>query len=723
MNKFEANKIIDPTVVNPMAEIESTSTDFITENFFGNKNYRFNFYWLIQKLFDKYKELIINDDLLMFKPYIFLIFKGGNIIKAVIDKAEDNIIKTIVAIDNLKDTDDLKTEYSLNEFNPTKRSDSDFSVFIDFPRIGSMLSNNQNKDLIFIKLIIASEFICYNILDEIRKNYNHEKGTVKIPTDLNLLNKNQSYIELTITNLSENIDKLDKLNKNYNEKFNDLIKKNVENIEKIKTESDNESLKDFIKNPKNIVFNFIKIFGSDNIKFNKNLNFESPTLFDNKVAMPKIVGFIINDKINYNIKEINENNSISLNKLVGYTEDNKKYSASHEKLSAYKKDVEMYFANNQNIPLLADDNSLFNIKKENPNNMYMGYSINNIDFDNNFLFKNYKNLSYNNLIKYEISNIKIKQSKNDNELYISSNRTLRFTKNNKDKTAFNLVRTKHNFKVFFELPYSIIKINGQNTNIRYVYLDIPGEFIDITVPTFADDALITYMNNFDKYITKRMMTIQLPNNQTVKQEIYTYSNYGLIHDIENIIYNGTDNMPWVDNKYSKRLERLFRLYFAEIKDKLKINDKIKSQLDFIESTLSLIKKKYQDYKETNKYEFIQIIQQNIGMIYYELKIIDDFMSESQKTPQNFFRDMFISVLGPIDKFNKNIQNNNDADLLDKIISYLDDVIKYYKIFVDNISLPAQGNLSEIQLGGYYQKYLKYKQKYLQLKYSNQPNVF
>ncbi|ARF09085.1 hypothetical protein Catovirus_2_34 [Catovirus CTV1] len=699
MISFNANKIIDPSVVNPLVELEATSTDFVTENFFGNTDRRFNFYFLIQKLFDKYTLTVMTNELATFKSDIYLVFKGGNIIKAVIDKAENNVKDAVITVDDFKNTNELKMQYSLNDFNPTKRSDSDFSIYIDFPRIASMIRNDNERNLLFLKIIIACEKIAYNILDEIRTNYDPENGTVKI-THYN------SKSEMPITNLSDNLKNLGKLKDNYNQKFKDLIKKNIEYYEQFKSGKYDSSVSDFITHQKNVVVELLKILTSANIKLHNEQNFESDTLLNN-VPMPRVAGFIINDKVNYDITGITNENSISLNKLTSFV-GGKKYVSSNNNLTAKKKDLEMFFANEKGIPLIADDNSLFRIKKRNNNNVYSGFSIGNRDFDNDFLFKNFQYINNNNLVEYGISNVITKQSRNENLLYISSNRTLRFTKNDTDKTAFNLIRTKHNFRVFFELPYSIKMINGQNVDIKYFYLNIPGEFIDITVPTFADDALITYMKDFNKYITKRQMTLKQPNGQLFSQHIYTYSNYGLIHDIENIIFISTNNKPWTDNKYGKRLERFFRLYYAEIKGKIYIDDKIKEQLKSIMDALVFIKGKYENYKETKDKNYLGIIQQNLNVIYSEIKLIGEYIKKTTNTDSHLFNDMFNSVLGPI-------INYNDNESLDNIISYINDVIKYYSIFTNNINLPFRGNLEQIHLGGYYEKYLKYKQKYLELK--------
>lgn len=704
-SQFDINKIINPSVVNPLAELEAVSTDFITDKFFGNEQNRFNFYWIIQKLFDEYKEKILSNELAIYKPYVFLIFKGGNIIKAIIDKSEQNIKNTIIKIDETQYSDDLKTEYTLSEYNKTKRSDSDFTILINYPKIEQIITDNNQKILIYTKILVACEYISYSIQKKIRYIYNHKEGTIELGT-----------YSLPITNLKENTNSLEELQKSYNDKFGDLVKRTIEILDKIKTDEKEESDIEFITNTKNIVVNLVNIFASNKIVFDKKQNYESKIIFK-KVLMPQIKGFVINDYVQYNTNDITQENSISFNKLVSIASGkNINKNTGENNNTSNKDDMEIYYANDNNIPLIADDISLDDILN-NKSNIYNGFSIGNMDINNDFLFNNYQKLSYNKLIRQKIIKTISKRIPNDNPLYISTNRTVRFIKNNR-KTAFNLIRTKHNFRVFFELPYTIIKMQNEEVSIKYFYIDIPGEFIDITVSSYADDGILEYSNNFDKYITKREMIIKNPNNeQNMSQEIYTYSNYGLIHDIEGIIYRSTNNLPWTDNKYAKRLERLFRLYFSEIKNKLFINDEIKKQLIFIYESMSTIKKKYEDFKINEYTNFIEIVNHYIKIIYSELKIIDQYISKNQKKEYNLFNDLFNSILGPIKIFNTDaISNKLDEKMKEKIIVYLDDIIKYYKIFVDNITLPSQGNLYEIQLGGvYYKKYIKYKQKYLRLR--------
>lgn len=679
---FEVSNIVDPVIVNPMGDLESASTDFITDYFFDDPKKRANFYWIIQKLFETYRDKIFTGDMEQYRDHIYMIFKGGNIIKAVIDKTEDNIRKAIERYDDINNNDDLKELYSLNDFNPTKRSDSDFTILIDYKKI------SKDNIILYTQVIIGCEYIAYMISDYIRNNYDKRNGTVNYESN-----------NIPIINITNNVDKLNKLVDNMNTKFTDSINKTAEYLS-IAKKNVGSTEDQYINSSKNIVMTFAKIMGEKNLfLFDEKQNFKPATYHDDitplsRVSMPIIKGFILNDQIKYNMENITENNCVSIVVIKKLLKNADRRIDVGNVLNSNYEDLEIFFANRNSIPVIADDRALYYVSGD-KNVKYNGFNIANKDVDNKYLFRNFKdpNIYY----KDEIENIISKKYENKSPLYISSNRTLRFTKKN-IQTAFNLIRMKHNFRIFFELANTIKKIGNTDVNIQYVYVDIPGEFIDITVPTYADFMLNQYMDNFNKYISKRYISINNNSVSNYKQSIYTYSNYGLIHDLEFILFTVTGDRPWDDNKYSKRLERLFRIYFAEIKNILKVNEKIKNQLGFISQTLALIRDKFISYKQDGNKKNIQVIQQYIDIIRIELKIIDDYININQKDNQNLFYELFNNVLNPVIKVLDNINNSTD---IDNVILYLDDVIKYYKIFVENIILPISGNLYDIQLGGGY----------------------
>lgn len=704
--EFNVNEIIDAKVVNPLIELEAASTDFVTESFFGNGANRYNFYWLIQYLFDKFKKEILIGDLEKFKDDVTLIFKGGNIIKAVIDKAEKNIQDTIIKIETVSHGESI-SEYSLDKYTQTKRSDSDFSIYINYPKIEKTLLDQSMKNLVFIKITLACEKIAYLVLKEIRNKYNQQDGTIKIE---------EIEFPFQITNLNDNLFTTHKLYENYNQKFKDLVTKTYDHIVDRSKGNQDESILQFLTNKKNIVMKFISLLTNKNVKFGDNTTFNGNTEIFN-IIMPKVKGILINEYAQHNMDGITETNTISLNKLIniltGEKVDNGEKKLFSRNLSTHKQDMEIYFSDENEKPVITDDESLSLIgRKKNEENVLYGYSIKNIDFDNTYLFENFDNLSKEDLVKKKVTNRILKLYENNNSLFISSNRTLRFLKNYTN-TAFNLIRMKHNIRVYFELPKLVLQINNKKINIKYIYVNIPGEFIDITVPTSTDYSLGIIMKNKEKYISKREMIFEITNNPDKKYitEISTYSNYGLVHDIAKILYDDTNNIPWLDVKYEKRLERLFRLYFADMKANLNISQKIGEKLNHSYLMLNKISEQYTKYQETRDNNTIDTIKYYIRLEYHMLNLIDEQIEKNSDTMITFFK----MILGPCETFNDitNVDEQNES--LEGLIKYVQDITKYYKIFVDNIGLPSEGNLYEIQLGGFYKKYLKYKHKYLELK--------
>ena len=94
LNKFDVSKL-KGGVENPLVGLENVSTDAITNYVLGNKKYRFNFYVLIQYYFNKYRDELLSGNYEQYKNDVNLMFKGGNIIKSVIDLSEQNLIKII----------------------------------------------------------------------------------------------------------------------------------------------------------------------------------------------------------------------------------------------------------------------------------------------------------------------------------------------------------------------------------------------------------------------------------------------------------------------------------------------------------------------------------------------------------------------------------------------------------------------------------------------------
>lgn len=200
----------------------------------------------------------------------------------------------------------------------------------------------------------------------------------------------------------------------------------------------------------------------------------------------------------------------------------------------------------------------------NKNSKYYKCKFTNI----NFLDKKYKNQK-NKYIKFinsdkiddydsfdnndaVLQNIRFKLD--DNFMYSSINTALKLLTFNKEQLIeFNLTRTKINFNVSYE------KSNQNNT------ISIGGELIDVSIS--HDDAAEDFYKNHKKYINN----VELHDNY--KFNINIYSLEYLYKDLHFILFE-TVYYPWEDNKYKKRLHRLFYLNLIQFLNKTKNSNQI-----------------------------------------------------------------------------------------------------------------------------------------------------
>ena len=129
--------------------------------------------------------------------------------------------------------------------------------------------------------------------------------------------------------------------------------------------------------------------------------------------------------------------------------------------------------------------------------------------------------------------------KNDNDFHISYNDTINFNTNG-NITKFNLIR----MKIPFFLQTNITSLNSVENDNTLQH----GELIDIGI-THKQSTLYVTQNNIDKY-----------NISNTTCNIYSISYQ--IYEIIFILFN-SGAYPWDDNKYDKRLKRLFALLVVQ----------------------------------------------------------------------------------------------------------------------------------------------------------------
>jgi len=160
---------------------------------------------------------------------------------------------------------------------------------------------------------------------------------------------------------------------------------------------------------------------------------------------------------------------------------------------------------------------------------------------------------------------------------ITHNDTLDFPGGADVRVKFNLTRTKFIF--------TLLQRDGTTRNVG-------GELIDVSIPHRAQRDIVHFFKDVDKHIIR--YNLQYSKNCNLAFNAYKLGY--LINDLEVVLFERS-KFPWQDKKYTKRINRLFYMYFVDIflrlengKDKLSILADFKShvleQLDALKTDLS-----------------------------------------------------------------------------------------------------------------------------------------
>jgi hypothetical protein len=339
---------------------------------------------------------------------------------------------------------------------------------------------------------------------------------------------------------------------------------------------------------------------------------------------------------------------------------------------------------------------------DNNNNNIQNININN-DFDNINTFGNTGSFKNDMRIQKINTNKNAILSVNDvpNIIYISSNESLEFDAGydeHKMKIKFNLVRSK----VVFIANY----IDKSNNTKK---IKLSGELIDVSIPHRSS----TELDHFFKEERALIKNYKMKHADDIV-EFKGYSLKYLIEDLENILFKGVDR-PWSDNKYDKRINRLFYMYLIDIFIKITnhaerkkyVENYLKSIILPFKSLINIhineltiflekIEQQLYDYKENNKYAT------HLNDFIDELYRISKFASEDNEQYLKFMT-LIENKLQWQDKIvDQSLKNLNNPDV--------------------NLQELYEGDIKHMA-GGYYthndniykNKYLKYKNKYLNLK--------
>ncbi len=304
-------------------------------------------------------------------------------------------------------------------------------------------------------------------------------------------------------------------------------------------------------------------------------------------------------------------------------------------------------------------------------------------------------LIYSNIDK-EIQDKLFNNKDNRSEFYVSLIENIVFGTVHKakgpKKTSFGLARLKVNFLV-----------NLETTDNKYGIINIPSELIDISIAYFDDHKIKSGFAG-KKQIKDLYTKYDFSNSNVEKFSFWSYNIVSFIHDLHVILFDDV-SLPWNDKKYEKRLYRILFFSIIQIlsKKNVDINEFINDlngirniPLDTIINQKTIFDNFLQKYRDNN-YGFVHLFEEHHNI--YDV-IIED---QTNKT-----------------------YNDNECNKYYKIIfeniDYLNNILLKLEEF---INLPYKGkvNVEEIefnklhQFAGYinYDKYLKYKNKYLQSK--------
>jgi ribosomal protein S18 len=355
----------------------------------------------------------------------------------------------------------------------------------------------------------------------------------------------------------------------------------------------------------------------------------------NKTDIPEDINFKKNPKLKdyeffYGIDFVGlryRNDMVTLNNFDPY-----KILASEIAKSPIKlvDDYKKYKYNfNKSDILVVDD-------PENPNTRTLIYKINPLYEQNNSPTID-KYLKFDKDLQKQIDDIS-----KGNEMYISVNRSICFG-TSEFVTKFALIRMKANFTAFFKTP--------ENKN---GLINIPGELIDISISHKDATEMDNFYNNLDKYVDKYKYVGRFGIENQFNFKAYTPIYY--IKDLHKMLYQ-EHKYPWENEKYEKRLYRLFFLYLIDLIKKTSPQSATVILKDFAKPF---------KLKNPTKKEF-------------QIALLDTTVSNMPDLQMHYFLQKLLHFIGydssPLDYSDFNIKSKEVKEFFNKVNGILSDSIK------------------------------------------------
>jgi hypothetical protein len=267
------------------------------------------------------------------------------------------------------------------------------------------------------------------------------------------------------------------------------------------------------------------------------------------------------------------------------------------------------------------------------------------------------------------------------------------------KSSFGLVRMKFN---------TIGYIRFQD-NTRGM-INIPGEFIDISISKYDDSKQMKKFSankTIKAYHNRYNFHNQNSNINMNDFNFWSYNIHGFVSDIYDILYEEY-RYPWSDIKYKKRLERLFIFSIFEI---LFTNQNINIfTLQQNQQIRQIFNLNYDDPQ-------INILNGQI-LAQFNTPYLQNLIIYKIIEKHSIICNRITSETDPIKQADNIAKFNEYKQLCQQNLLSIDFILRKINDYITN---PTLGHINEDrmnefnQLGGYYHKYLKYKQKYLENK--------
>ena len=379
----------------------------------------------------------------------------------------------------------------------------------------------------------------------------------------------------------------------------------------------------------------------------------------------------------------------------------------------YDKQKHSEFITKKNQNKLVSYEEMDHALKAFPNNYKNDIYVENVEVGEERIM-NVKKLSYSdNIIDTRIENQLYKNMDKVSEHYITIINKIKYLTAS-DTRSFTLLRMKVNFLLTLKEQNDTVT-DPSDSNTKVGVISIPGELIDIAINNFEDSRNGHITDNFTDYFADYKFT-NINSKYTNPFTFKSYSLDGLINDLFEMIY--IDNiLPWDAKKYNKRVKRV--LFFSMIKIlSSSTNYALLTDIQSIFTTVNT-EADINNIIINGDYFIALLAQLNAGAN----PACNDIVFCKILTRH---KEMFNYIHAP-ERAAKLVANNLEfleyykaikefCGLMIRIQEVIRTVCDNNIIGKIDVNIPKFNNIH--QIGGIYDKYIKYKTKYYKTKYQS-----